>query len=62
MVSLVELGWLRPREQIAKPCEAREKTRRKGIGRGGQAAGVFHPTLRIDALNRDNPAELRQIE
>src|SRR5215470_4143895 len=52
----------RPREQIGKTYEAREKARRQRIVGGMQAMAVFHPTRRIDALNRDNPGVLRQIE
>ena len=52
----------RPREQIGKTYEAREKARRQRIVGAMQAMGVFHPTRRIDALNRDNPGVLRQIE
>jgi hypothetical protein len=53
-------GW--PREQIGKPREDEAKPFREGIEGGQKARGVLHPMRRVDALNRNNPAALRQIE
>jgi hypothetical protein len=52
----------RPREQIGKLREDEEKAFRERIEGGQKARGVLHPMRRVDALNRNNPAALRQIE
>src|SRR5262249_34589035 len=56
----VRPGW--PREQVRKLGEAGEKARWKGIGAGGRAMGVVHPTRRTEGLNRATTAAPRQIQ
>src|SRR5215468_3455458 len=46
----------------AHPREDGEKACREGIAGGQRVRGVLHPMRRVDALNRNNPTALRQIE